>query len=407
MDIKIFGCRFNKYYAQKWLKKLGDKENSILVASCAVTDNAKKKFIKEVKQQIKAWKHVFLTGCGAFLKNWQIDTAWFYTAYPSLLECKDKITLLPENPKIQKILEDKTRWYQKINNKKISLDSCFNISLYTKGFVIVQLGCDSYCSFCITVKKRWHHKNKDVKEVIEEINKLEKQWVKEVVLTGINLAAWWMPNTNTWSNPYFPKYLEEILKFTSIPRIRISSIWPEFIDDSRFEILENERILPYFHLSIQSGSDKILNKMKRHYNLQHIEYVIENLLKLNKQVPVNIWADIIVGFPGETEEDFQQTYNLCKKYISKLHVFPFSSHQIWDTVPAGKFENQIPLNIKKQREQQLIEVCEQNHKKLEEKTKWKKVKVLIEENNSGWTENYLKYTSKRNLSKWEIYEFIF
>lgn len=390
MDIKIFWCRFNKYYAQKWLNNLWKKENSILIASCAVTDNAKRKFIKEVKQQVKSWKKVYLTWCWAFSKNWEIDISWFYTAYPSLLEYKENIILLPENP------DNNIIWWNTENLEEKSL--------YTKSFVIVQLGCDSNCSFCITVKKRWKHKNKSVNDVIEEIKKLEKKWVKEVVLTWINLAAWWMESTNTFPNPYFPKYLKEILDNTSIPRIRISSIWPEFVDDNWYKVLENNRILPYFHLSIQSWSNKILKLMWRHYTKEHLENVIENLLKLKKNVPINIWADIIVWFPKETEEDFLETLNLAEKYISKLHVFPFSSHQLWDTVPASKYE-QIDMKVKKEREQKVIEVCEKNYNKLIEATKWKEVKVLIESNNSGWTENYLKFESKRNLKSWEIYKF--
>ena len=392
MDLKIFWCRFNKYYAQKWANFLQWKD-WILIASCAVTDNAKRKFIKEVKQQIKKWKQVYLTGCGAFSKNWEIDPAWFYTAYPSLLEYKDKITLLPEDPFETNKLSDNS-----LNNSPIPL--------YTKGFVIVQLGCDSHCTFCITVKKRWAHKNRPVKEVINEINQLYKNWTKEVVLTWINLAAWGLPNTNTFPNPHFPKYLKKILQNTDIPRIRISSIGPEFVQDDWYEILENKRILPYFHLSIQSGSDKILKLMWRHYTKQDILNIIHNLKQLKKEVPINIWADIIVGFPGETQEDFQQTLEIAQ-HITKLHVFPFSSHQIWDTVPANKFPNQVDLQTKKQREQQLIEVCNKNYEKLVEATKWLKVQVLIEENNSWWTQNYLKFQCKKNLPKGEIVEVVF
>jgi len=387
MNVKIFWCRFNKYYAQKWLKKLWDKENTILIASCAVTDNAKRKFIKEVKQQTKKWKNIFLTGCWAFSKNWEVDPAWFYTTYPSLLDYKDKITLLPEDPQTK--------------------EKDILTNLYTKWFVIVQVGCDSHCNFCITVKKRWKHKNKDVNEVIKEIKELENKWIKEVVLTWINLAAWWMSNTTTWPNSIFPQYLKQILDNTSIPRIRISSIWTEFIEDRRFKILENERILPYFHLSIQSWSDKILKSMWRHYNKKHLEYVLAKLQNLKKSIPINLWADIIVWFPGETEEDFNQTLSLCQKYISKLHVFPFSAHQIWDTVPAWSFEWQINLKIKKDREKKLIKICDENHKKLEERTKWKKVKILIEGDNNWWTENYLKYESKRKLTSWNIFETIY
>jgi threonylcarbamoyladenosine tRNA methylthiotransferase MtaB len=171
--------------------------------------------------------------------------------------------------------------------------------------------------------------------------------------------------------------------------------------------LENKRILPYFHLSVQSGSDKILQSMWRHYNLEHLENVINKLKNLNKSVPVNIWADIIVGFPWETDEDFQKTKKLCEKHISKLHVFPFSDHQLWDTVPASKIKEQIDLQTKKEREKILMEICDKNNEKLIETTKWKKVQVLIEQHNSGWTENYLKFQSKRNLENWEIYEFIY
>jgi len=405
MEIKIFWCRFNKYYAQKWANFLWKKENSILIASCAVTDNAKKKFIKEIKQQVKKWKHIFLTWCGAFVKNWEIDVDWFYSTYPELKEFKNKITLLPENPDNYSKSLSSQNFFSDLKSLQTSNSSDL---MYTKGFVIVQLGCDSHCTFCITVKKRGKHKNKDIKEIINEINEMEKKWIKEIVLTWINLAAWWLATTNQYPNPYFPKLLKQILENTSIPRIRISSIWPEFIENSWYEILENERILPYFHLSIQSWSDKILKAMGRHYTRKNIENIITNLRKLKKNIPINIWADIIVWFPGETENDFLETYNLAKNFnITKLHVFPFSSHQIWDTVPASKFPNQVPNDIKKERERKLIEICNKNYEKLVKQTKWKTVKVLIEKDNSWWTENYLKYESKRNLKNWEIYEVVF
>jgi threonylcarbamoyladenosine tRNA methylthiotransferase MtaB len=408
MKLKIFGCRFNKYYAQKWLNKLWNKENSILIASCAVTDNAKRKFIKEVKQQIKKWNFVYLTGCWAFSKNWKIDENWFYNTYPTLFEFKENIKLLPEKPEINDTEWKTTSSKTKINFSDNLQNKSSAISLYTKWFVIVQLGCDNNCTFCITVKKRWKHKNRTVEKVIEEIKQLEKKWVKEVVLTWINLAAWGLETTNTWPNPIFPRYLKQILKNTSIPRIRISSIWPEFVDNSWYEVLENDRILPYFHLSIQSGSDKILKLMWRHYKSEFVKQIITNFKNMNKSVPINIWADIIVGFPNETEEDFQQTLDLVKNYnISKLHIFLFSEHKIWDFIPASKLSNQVSLKTKKERKKKLIEIGNENYRKLINQTKWKKVKVLIEKNNSGWTENYLKYNSKKKLQNWKIYEFIF
>ena len=131
MEVKIFWCRFNKYYAQKWANFLQWKK-WILIASCAVTDQAKKKFIKEVKKNVKEWKKVYLTWCWAFYKDGEVDEAWFYNTYKDLLPYKENIILLSQEPS---------------DDKKVYLN------LYTKAFVIVQLGCDSHCTFCITVKK--------------------------------------------------------------------------------------------------------------------------------------------------------------------------------------------------------------------------------------------------------------
>ncbi len=387
MNIKIFGCRFNKFCAQKWLNYLNKDDNYILIASCAVTDNAKKKFIKEVKQQIKNWKKIYLTWCGAFYENGKVDNNWFYDTYKCLSDYKQNITLLPEFPE----------------NTNINY---FDKKLYTKWFVIVQSGCDNNCTFCITTKKRWNHKNRKIKDVINDINKLYSLWVKEIVLTWINLASWWLKTTHDYPNDIFPIYLKDILKNTDVPRIRISSIWPEFITDNRFKIFENKRILPYFHLSIQSWSDKILKLMWRHYNKKLILDLLKNFYNLNKSVPVNIWADIIVWFPWETDNDFKQTLEIAS-YITKLHVFSFSGHKIWDTVPASVLPDKINQNKKDKRKERLNIICSKNYEKLVNNTKWKKVNVLIEDNNKWRTDNYLKFECKRKIPKWEIIEVIF
>lgn len=288
MEVKIFGCRFNKYYWQKRARKLGKQENCTLIVSCAVTDNAKRKFVREVKQNIRKWRYVYLSWCWAFSSNWEIDRAKFFQDYKDLIEFQESIELLPEDP-----------------DKESNVPTPVQTWFYTKHFTLVQLGCDSMCSFCITVKKRGQHKNKPVSEVIDEINQVSKKWVKEIVITWINLAARGMPSTNKRPNPFFPKYLEQILKQTDMPRIRISSIWPEFVEDSWYRVLENPRILPYFHLSIQSGSDKILKLMWRHYKQADVLSLVSNLRKLDKSIPINIGADIIVWFPQETQEDFE------------------------------------------------------------------------------------------------------
>ena len=207
--------------------------------------------------------------------------------------------------------------------------------------------------------------------------------------------------------------IKYILQNTTIARIRISSLWPEFIDDKLLNLFKNKRIYSYFHLSIQSASDKILQKMSRHYDLEFLHILLKKLNNLKKEDDINIslWADIIIWFPWETEEDFQETYDFIKKYnISKLHIFPFSSHKIWENIPAWNFKNQINEKIKKDRIMKLTKLWDDLRKDFKNSQKWKKLEVLIEKNDknwnwSGWTQNYLEANNYNfNIIKWIVYK---
>jgi len=206
-----------------------------------------------------------------------------------------------------------------------------------------------------------------------------------------------MKDWKAWGWSKFAILLREILDNTSIPRIRISSLWPEFIDDRVLEILKQERIYPHFHFSVQSWSTNVLKSMARHYDWEYMKNLLQKTRKLIREdeVDISIWADIIVWFPGETEEDFMDTYDLiseCK--ITKLHAFPFSAHTMWESVPAWKFKHQVPENIKKDRMNRLMNLWEQVRKEFKDFQKWKTLKVLVEKSSweawSGWSENYIE-----------------
>jgi tRNA A37 methylthiotransferase MiaB len=140
----------------------------------------------------------------------------------------------------------------------------------------------------------------------------------------------------------FPFLLKEILGKTQIERIRISSLGPEYLNDAFFDVIQDPRILPHFHLSIQSFADPVLQAMKRNYSAADLDRVLKQFSNIKSSVPVSLGADIIVGFPGETEEDFQETMNGVLKYkITKLHAFPFSAHTQGQTIPASTFADQI------------------------------------------------------------------
>ncbi len=400
MEHKLFWCKVNKYFLNKWLNYFDssqdyDLQNSVLVASCVVTDRAKKKRIKEILWYLQSGKKVYLTGCGAFDRGDAMAQDAFFKIYPMLEKWKWQIVLLPESPPEDLLITKKQK------------------NIFTKKFVVIQSGCDTWCSFCLTVSKRWKHYSRPAEQIIDEILTFQDQWGREIVLTGVNLASWWASSTQKPQEAKLGSLLELIIKRTNIPRIRISSLGPEFLDDHFFEVIEDERILPYFHISIQSFSDNVLSNMRRQYDLRLLENIFErfaSLRRADKDI-ISFWADIIVWFPGESEKDFEITYRKVKEFnISKLHVFPFSPHLFGETVPASKFSQQISQLVKKSREKKLLKLAGSIREKFVSDNIGKKHYVLIEEvkNNKslGRTQNYIKVALDGALSRGEIQEII-
>ncbi len=427
MEYKIFGCKVNKYYTDKWLNSdyLEDK-TGIFVASCVVTDKAKRKWVKFIKdifknEQLKNWQKIFISGCWAFEKGKKHSK--FFEIYPELKEFENKIEILWEDPELtltwilplksngkrlqnkeeEKNILENAKWLRKLeNNKKLkTLKNKLKTQIYTKKFVVIQWGCDSFCSFCLTVQKRWKHFYRAKEDIVEEILEFEKSWGKEVVLTWVNLSAWGLDNTNEIWKSRFAELLEYILENTKIKRIRISSLWPEFVDNKVIKLFENTRIYPHFHFSIQSGSTNVLKNMKRHYSWEYMTKLLWKIRKIKRSdwVLVWIWADIIVWFPGETEENFEKTCDLIEKYeITKAHSFPFSAHTYWENVPAWFFVEQVPEKTKKERMKKIEKISKKIRNNFIEKNIWKQLEVLIEvEKNGdfkGWTQNYIEVTQE-------------
>lgn len=417
MQYKVFGCKVNKYYTDRWLNStyLSDKTGTF-VASCVVTDSAKRKWVRFVKKELnnisENWK-IYISGCWAF-KDWKAQSD-FFEIYPDLNHAKEKIEVLDEAPieDAQKvaILKEEKKSAKKPLIDLSKLKEAQKTQIYTRKYLLIQWGCDSFCTFCLTVQKRGRHYYRAAEDIIDEIKDFEEQWGKEVVLTGVNLSAWGLDNTHdienfssdlvkngtsgTWSR--FAELLKEVLDNTSIPRIRISSLWPEFIDDAVIDILSEERIYPHFHFSIQSWSTNVLKSMARHYDWDYMRNLLHKFrnIQRNDGVDIGIWADIIVWFPGESDDDFKDTYNLVKDFkISKLHAFPFSAHTMWESVPAWKFKAQIDEKIKKERMNMLMQLWEDIRTEFFTSQKWKVLKVLVEKSSwdtfSWWSENYLE-----------------
>jgi len=484
MQYKVFGCKVNKYYTDRWLNSeyLRDKTGTF-VASCVVTDSAKRKWVRFVKKEVQKLElpaKVYISGCGAFKDGKAQDN--FFDLYPELWFAREKIEVLDEAPPeeeakvsvdgllgttqntsiqlspargkselqnsaasslLQERIERGVAWERiqdwgmlsRDNSSKIpktsinlsKLEALKKTQIYTRKYVLIQGGCDSFCTFCLTVQKRGRHFYRSAEDIAWEIQEFAESWGKEAVLTGVNLAAWGLPNTHdiayfsrditkkwvAWGNgSRLAELLRYILKNTSIPRLRISSLGPEFVTDEVIEVLADARIIPHFHFSIQSGSNRILREMARHYDGDYMRKLLKKTLAVKRadEVDISVWADIIVWFPSETDEDFEDTYELVRDYnITKLHAFPFSEHSLGEWVPAGRFKHQIPEHIKKERMNSLLSLGEEVAAKFWDSQKWKTLEVLIEKCNSsagtwsGWTQNYIEANqSNFEVLKWTL-----
>ena len=402
MQHKVYGCKVNKFYLNKRIAHLEAtnqvNDNLFLVATCVVTDRAKMKWIKEIIEQAKLGKQILIAGCGSITKGKATERSAFFTYYPELQPYEEQISLLAEDPLEE---ESELAFSFKMPNQK----------LRTKNYVIIQNGCDNHCSFCLTIFKRGAHRNRPLLEIIEEIKQIEAEGGKEIVLTGINLAAWGASNTRHAKESRFNELLEAILEQTTIPRIRISSLDPQYLDDRFFELMNNPRFCPHFHLSIQSFSDTVLKLMNRAYDSKKLDEVLKKLRNLNRPDAelVSIGADLISGFPWETEADFQITCEAVQKYrITKLHAFPFSDHHKAERIPASSLPDQVPNEIRKSRNRKLIEIGDQVRDAFVAQNYGRKLQVLIEESKNGktkgWTENYLQISLPWSYEKGSIVE---
>lgn len=259
----------------------------------------------------------------------------------------------------------------------------------TRAFLKIQDGCNAFCSYCIIPYARGPVRSRTLNSIIKEAKNLAKDGFKEIVLTGIHLGFYGQDfnyNTNLFD------VISEIAQIDNIERIRLSSIEINELDDEFLEeISEIDKFCPHFHIPLQSGSDKILKLMNRHYTTKGF---LERIESIKKKLPnVSITTDVIVGFPGETEEDFNDTVNFIKKAgFSRLHVFPFSPRE---GTKAYDMPQQLAGDVKEKRSNILISLSSDLEKKYQERFLEKTLDVLFEEkvrNNiyQGLTSNYIK-----------------
>lgn len=356
-----------------------------IVNTCTVTNMADKKSRQMLRRVKEINPNSILVACGCYAqvakneleKMEEIDLVLGNNEKINILECIDKYI---KNNAIEDIKD--------VMHQEKFLD--FGSVTYTektRAVIKVQDGCDRFCSYCIIPYARGRIRSRLPESILKEIEEISKEGIKEVVITGIHVASYGKDFRNSYK---LIDLLEDINKIEGIKRIRLGSLEPTLITEEFVNRLTKlEKICDHFHLSLQSGCDETLKRMNRKYTTKEFKNCTD-LLK-NAYPNVALTTDIIVGFPGETDEEFEKTYNFLKDIdFYKMHVFKYSPRK---GTKAAVMKNQIDGNIKEKRSERLIKLSDNNEKLHNDKYVGKELEVLFEEQDGeyikGHTTNYI------------------
>lgn len=365
-------------------KEFNDGADLFVINTCSVTENANKECRRIIRKAKKKSPNSFVvvTGCFAQLKPESISEI---EGVDMVLGANDKFNL----PTLLVDLNNKNDGeIYGCNITDLNYTSSFSLEERTRSFLKIQDGCDYPCSYCTIPLARGKSRCDTVKNILTNASKIAENGIKEIVITGVNIGEFIDPETNE----SFYNLIRKLEDVDGIERYRISSIEPNLITDEIIKFVKkSKKFMPHFHIPLQSGSDKILGKMKRRYNTNIYK---NKLLKIVKEIPeVCIGADVIVGFPGETDELFNSTLNFIKDLpISYLHVFTYSERE---NTKAIEMDGIVPKQQRSQRSKKLRILSEKLQRAHYQKFIGTTQTALIERENKngflfGYTDNYIK-----------------
>ncbi len=404
-NIVTFGCKVNQYESNMMKEKMLSSNffyeenmsdaNIIIVNTCSVTNVADKKCLKMIRKIKREYPNALLVVAGCSSQNNQ--NVYEALDIDILLGNKDKSKIAEL---IKEYLDTEKKYVKFYNERDLDFeDMLINDYNHVRAFVKIEDGCDNFCSYCIIPFVRGSVRSKDFDTVIKEAKLLTEHGHKEIVLTGIHTGHY-MSNNHDLTD-----LINELSKIDDLLRIRISSIEITELNDKFLEMLKiNKKVCNHLHIPLQAGSDEILKRMNRKYDLAYYEEKINKIRGIRPDI--SITTDIIVGFPYETDELFSETLEFSKKMnFSKIHVFPYS---IRVGTAAASMPNQVDEVAKKVRVKKLMALSKKQEKEYYEKFKGKELDILVEEcdNNVsiGHTSNYLMVTLNENLLVGKIYK---
>ena len=400
------GCKVNQYesnaMAQKFIDKnykicdIEDSPDIIIVNTCTVTNIADRKSRQLLRKVKEENPNSVVVACGCYVQV-----------------AKDKIDEIEEidisignseKKDIVQIVENYIYQKEKINNifdinkeKDFSEMGAVTYTEKTRATIKIQDGCNNFCTYCLIPYARGRVRSRKKENIIKEVEEVAQKGIQEIVITGIHIASYGLDFSEDYK---MIDLLEDLNKIDGIKRIRLGSLEPSLITEEFTQRLSKlEKICNHFHLSLQSGCNETLKRMNRKYTTKEFREVAKRLRSYFKDA--NLTTDIIVGFPGETNEEFTKTYEFLKEIkFYKMHVFKYSPRE---GTPASKMPNQVDGKTKEERSQKLIELSDKNQEEYNKKYFSEPQEVLFEEQKdgiwTGYTTNYVKvsYKSDENL----------
>ena len=394
IHLKTLGCRLNEAEIESWAGKFQEKGHKLIadpesadlvvINTCAVTQEAVKKsrqIIRRIHRNNPTAKLV-VSGCYSTLDKKNINEL-------------PGIDLVIDNSEKEKLVD--------ISLKELNLETMPSLStepgetsLFKRGrnraFIKIQDGCRHRCTFCIVTIARGEERSRTINEIINEINKYHEQGIKEVILTGVHVGGY---GSDINSSLY--QLIKIVLDKTTIPRIRLASVEPWDLHEKFFSLFNNKRLMPHIHLPLQSGCDSVLKRMARRCKTKYFKSIVQ---KARDEISnFNITTDIIVGFPGETEDEWQESLKFINEVgFSHIHIFTYSKRQ---GTKASRLDNHIDNITKKVRSKELHELTKLMRKKILNDEIGKEYFVLWESkdndsNWSGYTEHYLRVELKNS-----------
>ena len=392
IHFKTLGCRLNEAETESWADKFQEKGHHLtsdpkyadllVVNTCAVTQEAVKKsrqIIRRVHRSNPKAKLV-ISGCYPTLDK---KTTYDLPGVDLIINNKDK----------ENLVDISLRELNLKTMPSLSIEPN-ETSLFKRGrnraFIKIQDGCRHRCTFCIVTIARGNERSRKISDITNEINKYHRKGIQEIVLTGVHAGGYGSDN-----NSSLYELIHAVLNNTDIPRIRLASIEPWDLHEKFFSLFANKRLMPHIHLPLQSGCNSVLKRMGRRCKTNEFKRIVNNAR--NQIENFNITTDIIVGFPGETNEEWKKSLKYIENLgFSHIHIFTYSARE---GTKASAFANQIEPSMKKERSKELHNLMKLMRRKILRNEIGKEHFVLWEskdknQNWSGYTDNYIKVMLK-------------